>query len=88
MRSEGYGSSVRGLPHLRAINRSTNDTTYSSSDSAWHKGRKICGAFSESAAFGVKKERKRQYANLGVYLEGTRSHSEGRVSTPACYLLL
>ena len=33
------------------------------------------------------------YANstgpaCSVYLEGTRSHNEGRVSTPACYLLL
>ena len=25
---------------------------------------------------------------FSVYLEGTRSHNEGRVSTPACYLLL
>ena len=25
---------------------------------------------------------------LLVYLEGTRSHNEGCVSTPACYLLL
>ena len=60
MRSEGYGScrvclSVSqsvSLFHnhltLRAINRSTNDTTYSASD----KGRKVRGVFSETAAFG------------------------------------
>ena len=46
----------------REINRSTNDSTYSASD----KGRNICGGFSETAAFwsyGMKHERKRQYAN-------------------------
>ena len=35
----------------------------------------------------------RLYANstgpaCSVYLEGTTTHNEGRVSTPACYLLL
>ena len=41
----------------RAMNRSTNNTTYSASGI----GRKICGVFSETAAFrsyGVKHERK------------------------------
>ena len=63
MRSEGYCSYRVSLAvSARAINRSTNNTTYSASD----KGRKICGVFSETAAFGsygVKNERKSQYAN-------------------------
>ena len=81
----------------QAINRSTNNTTYSASD----KGRKLCRLFSETAAFesyGVKHERKRQNANYNrltssgsacsAYLERIRSHNERSVSTAACYLLL
>ena len=74
MRSEGYSQSVccqsvccqSVTRHLisRAINRSTNATTYSASD----KGRNICGVFSETAAFGsygVKHERERRLTSSG-----------------------
>ncbi|CAI8027113.1 hypothetical protein GBAR_LOCUS15519 [Geodia barretti] len=37
----------------------------------------------------LRKMRMRLYGSAcSVYLEGTRSHNEGRVSTPTCYLLL
>ena len=45
-----------------AINRSTNNTTYSTSN----KGQNMCRVFSETAVFGsycMKHERKSQYAN-------------------------
>ena len=66
----------------RAINRSTNDITYSASDKI------ICGVLSETTAFGSYGVHARAGSACSVYLEGTRSHREGRVSTPACYLLL
>ena len=59
--------------------------------------RNLCRVFSETAAafesYGVKHERKSMLVEQGplpltVYLEATRSHNEGRVSTPAWYLLL
>ena len=73
----------------RTINRSTNDTTYSASD----KGRKICGVSSETAAFeSYTSEKSNVLIITGLPRVGplsrTRSHSEGRVSTRACYLLL
>ena len=71
------------------MNRSTNNTRYSASGI----GRNVCRVFSETAAFesyGVKHERKGQKNRLTssgfalfVYPEGTKSHNEGRVSTPA-----
>ena len=55
----------------------------------------IFGDFQKSTAFELWREnlvKKHQLAQAAsarsVYLERTRSRNEGRVSTPACYLLL
>ena len=64
-----------------------NKTTYSASGI----GQKVCGVLSETAGFesyGVKYKRTSSGSASSVYLEGIRSHNDGRVSTPACYLLL
>ena len=94
--------SVCLLPrHLtsRAMNHSTNSTRYSASGIGQRVWR--LWGFAETAvleSYSMKHKRKNQYANwnrhsssgftLSLYLEGTRSHNEGRVSTPAWYLLL
>ena len=95
MRSEGCGSvcqsaglSVCVSPLLNIpLHRSTSKTTYSASGI----GQKVCGVFSETAGFesyGVMQKRTSSVSTCSVYLEGIRSHNDGRVSTPACYLLL
>ena len=64
-----------------------NKTTYSASGI----GQKVCGVLSETAGFesyGVKYKRTSSGSASSVYLEGIRSHNDGRISTPACYLLL
>ena len=66
MRSEGYCSWVCLCVCVSVIrnhtNRPTNDTTYLTGN----EGKKICGIFSETAAFvsyGVKQKLKSRYAN-------------------------
>ena len=79
--------------HESCMNRSINNTAYSASDI----GRKMWGFLCNCCireVYSVKHEQIR-YNGLtssgsacSVYLEGTRSHNEGHISTPACYLLV
>ena len=103
MRSEGYSSWFVCLSVCRRLfwyYRLRGGLLAMPAASELREPEKLVGDFPETTAFeryAAKKAKKPIWktstglprpGSLAVYLGGTRSHDEWRVSTPACYLLL